>query len=198
MEFWGLLGETFLPFFIAFDPIGLLPIYLSLTYSMETSELRKVSAIAVLVAFGICVFFGFFGGVLLKTLGVTMADFQIAGGLLLIVLSILDSQSRDKARRRPESYFQVAVVPIAMPLLVGPAVLTTLLLSLQSVGQFMTWTALALNLFLVYLLFFYSKFVLRIIGKTGAKGAGKFFSILLCALGVMFIRKGIISILGSL
>jgi len=190
-----MFGETFIPFFIAFDPIGLLPIYLSLTYSMDQSELRRVSGVAAIVGLLICLFFGFFGTFLLDALGITLADFQISGGLLLIVFSIYDSQSSEKNRRRPDSYLQVAVVPIAMPLLVGPAVLTTLMLSMQSSGTPMTFLCLTLNLMLAYFIFYNSRFVLKVIGKTGAKGAGKFFSILLCAIGVMFIRKGILEII---
>lgn len=193
---WTHFWDTFLPFFIAFDPIGVLPIYMSLTYRFPQNELRKLSAIATLVAFGICVFFGLFGTFLLSKLGITMADFQIGGGLLLIVFSILDSQSTEKIRRRPESYLQVAVVPIAMPLLVGPAVLTTVLLSINSYGVGLTFLSLSLNLLITYFAFYYSKYLVAVVGQTGARGVGKFFSILLCAFGVMLIRKGVMTFLG--
>jgi multiple antibiotic resistance protein len=191
-NFW----DVFIPFFIAFDPIGLLPVYVSLTYSYKAEEIRQISAVATLVALVICLFFGFFGRYLLSKLGITISDFQISGGLLLIVFSILDLLTSDKARRRPESFVQVAVVPIAMPLLVGPAVLTALLLSINEYGSQLTFLALSLNLLLVFILFYFSKSIIQIIGQTGAKGVGKFFSVILCAFGVMLVRKGIFSLLG--
>jgi multiple antibiotic resistance protein len=193
MDF-SLFWETFLPFFIAFDPVGLLPMYLSLTHRMEEGELRRVSAVAVVLALGICVGFGLFGNFLLAKLGISVADFQIAGGLLLIAISLYDSQHTDKRRRRPESSVQIAVVPIAMPLLVGPAALTTTLLSVKASGIPLTLLCIALNLAVVYIFLYYSKLVVKVIGKSGAMGVGKFFSILLCAIGVMFIRKGIVAV----
>ncbi len=198
MGYIDLFWESFLPFFIAFDVIGLLPIYLSLTATMERNELRRVSAIAVCATFGICLFFGLCGQFLMSKLGITLPDFQIAGGLLLIALSIMDSQASEKTRRRPDSYVQLAVVPITMPLLVGPAVLTTLLLSLNTAGAVITSLALILNLGIVFLTFHYATLIASWIGQAGAKGIGKFFSILLCAIGVMFIRKGLVAIITAL
>jgi multiple antibiotic resistance protein len=124
MDFLENLLFAFIPLFVAMDIIGALPIYLGLTADMTDAAKRRIVKQATLVAAVIGLAFLFTGKGVFALLGVTVADFKVAGGILLLVLSILDIiKSREERRVMGD---EIGIVPLGMPLIIGPAALAAL------------------------------------------------------------------------
>jgi len=184
--------EIFLPFiplFVAFDALGILPIFVSLTSEMAQSERKRVIGQAILTGFLVSIGFLGLGKSVFSLLGITVSDFQIAGGILLFIISIVDLIFPEKTRTFPKE--TMGVVPIGIPLIVGPAVLTLLLIIVHTYGYFSTILCLILNLLVVWLAFSQSHWIMRLMKEGGAKGIAKVSSLLLAAFAMMMIRLGL-------
>jgi multiple antibiotic resistance protein len=135
--------------------------------------------------------FLFLGKSIFSALGISVSDFQIAGGLILFILAAKDLvQSPSEPEKLPEDF---GVVPLGMPLIAGPASITTLLVLAQTerIGLVITLAALVANLILVVLALHYSEWLGRRIGATGMRAISKIISMLLAAIAVSMIRQGI-------
>jgi len=184
--------EIFLPFiplFVAFDVLGILPIFVSLTSEMEQSERKRVVRQSTLTAFLVSVGFLGAGKWVFALLGISVSDFKIAGGILLFIIAIVDLIFPEKTRTFPRE--TMGVVPIGIPLIVGPAVLTLLLMIVNTYGYISTLLCLILNLLVVWLVFRHSHWIMRLMKEGGAKGIAKVSSLLLAAFAMMMIRIGI-------
>jgi len=122
-------------------------------------------------------------------LGILVSDFKVAGGILLFILGVVDLIFPEKTRTFPKE--TLGVVPIGIPLIVGPAVLTLLLMVVQTYGFVSTIFCLIVNLLIVWFVFNQSRWIMRILKEGGAKGIGKVSSLLLAGFAVMVIRTGI-------
>jgi multiple antibiotic resistance protein len=132
--------------------------------------------------------FLFLGQSVFKALGISVSDFQIAGGLILFILAAKDLiQSPAEPVKLPEDF---GVVPLGMPLIAGPALITTLLVLAQTIGLGLTLVALAVNLALVVFALHYSEWLGRKISPTGMRAISKIISMLLAAIAVNMIRRG--------
>ena len=179
----------FIPFFVAFDVLGILPIFVSLTSEIEAAERKKVTRQSILTAFLVSIGFVAAGKFIFSLLGISVSDFQIAGGTLLFIIAIVDLIFPEKTRTFPKE--TMGVVPIGIPLIVGPAVLTLLLIIVQSYGYFPTLLCLVLNLLIVWIVFSQSHGIYRLLKEGGSKGIAKVSSLLLAAFAMMLIRMGI-------
>lgn len=186
---------SFVSIFVVMDVIGTLPIFLSMTEGATARHRRAVTLQAIIAGAVVAIAFIFGGRWLFGVLGITIADFRVAGGLLLLVFAVHDLLFA-RAERRQFSP-SMGVVPIGIPLLVGPAVLTGLLLSVSQYGLIETLLALAANLVIAFLVFTFGDFLIRLVGEGGAKGIGKVASLLLAAIAVMMIRSGIEAMIKS-
>lgn len=189
-EFW----LCFVPLFVAVDAIGVLPLFVSMTEGLPADRLRKVVAQSVVTAATVALAFLLFGPLLLRFMGITVADFMIAGGLLLLVIALNDLLSGGKRRRLLEQA-ELGAVPIGVPLITGPGVLTTCLLLVGLHGRTLTASAVVVNIALAGLIFAFSGRITRAIGLSGTRTVSKVASLLLAAIAVMLIRKGIAEIL---
>ena len=123
----------FVPLFVAVDALGVLPIFASLVGAAEDGRVRRLIRTSVITAFGVAIPFIFLGEWVLRLLGITVADFMIAGGLILLVLSVRDLLSTAK-RSIAADVEELGPVPLGVPLIVGPAVLTTIMLLVRQHG----------------------------------------------------------------
>jgi multiple antibiotic resistance protein len=180
---------SFIAVFVAMDVIGTLPLFLSMTEGTDPRQRRSVVFQAVAAGAAVAVAFMFFGPWLFGVLGVTIADFRVAGGLLLLVFAIHDLLFARADQRQVTP--SMGVVPIGIPLLVGPAVLTGLVLSVDHYGELPTLVSLAANLSIALVVFLFGPVLIRLLGEGGAKGIGKVASLLLAAIAVMMIRSGV-------
>jgi multiple antibiotic resistance protein len=179
----------FIPLFVAFDVLGILPIFVSFTAEMNPAERKRVVRQSILTAFLVSLGFVAAGESVFALLGISVSDFQIAGGALLFIIAIVDLIFPEKTRTFPKE--TIGVVPIGIPLIVGPAVLTLLLIIVHSYGYFSTILCLILNLLIVWVVFSQAHGILRVIKEGGAKGIAKVSSLLLAAFAMMMIRMGI-------
>lgn len=187
---------TFIPIFVAIDAVGIAPIYLALTEEMGHQEKKRVVLTSLVTAMLVSLSFIFIGKALLDILGVTVADFRIAGGIILLVLSVNSLLMGEKYRSA--SYTVLGAVPIGVPLIVGPAVLTTILILVDHYGYTFTLISLVINLLLAALVLHEANHVVRIIGEAGTKTVSKITALLLGSIAVRMIRLGVLEILQTM
>lgn len=185
---------AFIPLFVAVDAIGVLPIFVSLTDGMENKERAVVILKSLATAACLGIGFIFLGKAVFRLLSITVADFMVAGGTILFCIAIIDLLNPAKKRRIPGA--DLGFVPLGTPLIVGPAVLTTSLLMLDTYGLFSTLVSVLVNIILAGAIFWSANFFIKIIGVSGSRALSKITSLLLAAIAVMMIRRGITFMLG--
>jgi multiple antibiotic resistance protein len=186
---------SFISIFVAVDAVGVLPIFVSLTEGTEPSERTKIIIQSMLTALCLAVGFIFLGKALFRILGITIGDFMIAGGAILFCLAITDIINPVKKRRIPGQ--QLGAVPLGTPLIVGPAVLTTCLVMISQYGLLATLISALVNILLAGMIFSLSSILMKVLGDAGSKALSKIMSLLLAAIAVMLMRKGIAQFLGQ-
>ena len=180
---------TFVPLFIVIDPLGNLPFVISLSEGMTGRERHHMIHIAIVTAMIVGLVFLFFGRFILNVLNVSVGSFAIAGGLILLVLSIKYMTSGQMVELIKEE--MAAVVPIGTPLISGPATITTLLLLVTQFSLYMVLISFAINIFLSWIIFLLSNWIVRFMGQGGLKAVSKVFSLLLAAIAVSMIIRGL-------
>ncbi|MBU0547665.1 MAG: MarC family protein [Candidatus Omnitrophica bacterium] len=184
---------SFIPLFVAVDAIGNIPIFLSLVEGSSKTQRRKIILDAVITATVVAVIFMFIGKWVFSLLGITIPDFQIAGGALLFVISVrLLLPGAQKNVLTSSHDKDMGVFPLGTPLITGPAVLATTLMMMNSFGVAVTLVALILNMFFVWITLVKTDTIMKMIGSSGTRALSKIMYILLAAIAVMMIRHGII------
>ena len=183
------LVAAFVPLFVAVDAIGILPMFVSLTADLDSDKKNKVLRQSVVTASCLALGFVFVGKAVFHLLGITIGDFMIAGGAILFCFSITDMMHSEKERRLPGE--NLGAVPLGTPLIAGPAVLTTSMVCVSQYGITATVVSVLVNIMLAGVLFYYASGLLRLIGDTGSKALSKIMSLLLAAIAVMLIRRGL-------
>jgi multiple antibiotic resistance protein len=183
---------SFIPIFVAMDIGGLIPVFLTLTEDLTPMQKRHVSAQALVTSFLISVVFVVAGQFIFNVLGISAADFKIAGGVLLLVFAVVEIVRGEQ--KIVASGIHVGVVPLGIPLIIGPAVLTSLLILISLRGYGMTLLALMANLVLVGVAFKVSHRLVRLIGRDGLRATSQVVSLFLAAIAVSMIRRGIESL----
>ena len=187
---------TFIPIFVAVDAIGNIPLFISLVEGMNKHQRNRVITESVTTATVVAIIFMFIGKWVLRLIGITITDFQIAGGVLLFVISIrllLPGASKGILSNGHDK--DVGVFPLGTPLITGPAVLTTTLMMLDSFGIIPTFVSLALNMLIVWVTLVKANAIMKLMRAGGTRAFSKIMYILLAAIGVMMVRRGIIGIL---
>jgi multiple antibiotic resistance protein len=186
---------SFIPLFVAIDVLGLVPIFLSLTGEMNPKQKKKLITDATLTALAVSLVFLFGGRMIFNFLGITENDFRVGGGIVLLVLAIVDLLFTGEKNRTPQT--SVGVVPIGIPLIIGPAVLTTLLIVVDTYGYLAAVVGLLANLFLVWLIFRNSNLIIRIMGEAGSKAFAKVAALFMAAIAIMMIRVGLTAMISA-
>jgi multiple antibiotic resistance protein len=186
---------VFVPLFMAVDAIGILPIFMGLTEGVLPADRKRMVKQSFVTALLVAVAFIFLGKSIFRLLGITISDFMVAGGILLFIIATLDLTTGTKFARRVET---LGAVPLGIPLIVGPAVLTTSLMLVDVHGLVATLAAVLLNLLLAVGILLSADFWYRILGQTGSQAVSKVASLILAAIAVMMIRRGLLQILAGL
>jgi multiple antibiotic resistance protein len=179
---------TFVPLFIVIDALGNLPVVITFGEGMSKRERRKMVHVAVLTATLVGLAFLFFGQFILNVMGIKVGSFAIAGGLVLLVLSIKYMTTGKMVDVIKEE--MVAIVPIGTPLTVGPATITTLLLLATQYKLYIVLISFVINMLITWLIFLASNLVVRFLGQGGLKAVSRVFSLLLAAIAVSMIIRG--------
>lgn len=183
---------SFIPLFVAIDIIGTVPIFLGYTHGIAAFQRKKLIFEAILAAFIVANLFILSGKLILDFMGITIDDFRIAGGIILLILSITDILSSSESFKKPSA--DIGVVPLGIPLIMGPAALTTIIILVRNFGYIPTIVSMALNLFIAWLVLVNAKWLLKIMGDGGSKAFAKIASLFLAAIAVMMIRVGVLNI----
>ncbi|HXF99461.1 MAG TPA: MarC family protein [Bacteroidota bacterium] len=180
---------AFIPLFVAIDVFGVLPLFIALTGGMDERRRRVLTLEATLTALAISVVFLAAGKLLFSFLGITESDFRVGGGIVLLVLAVNDLLFSKERKAEPNA--DVGVVPIGIPLIMGPAALTTILLLVDEYGYGWTIASLVINLAIVFVVFSNASHLTRLLGKAGSRALAKVFALFLAGIAVMMIRNGI-------
>lgn len=186
----------FVPLFVAVDAVGLLPLFLSLTEGMTPRTKKRVLIQMVITAGSVVVAFALIGQLVLRFLGITIADFMIAGGSMLFIVAMNDLFTTDKGRPSHDTE-SVGAVPLGVPLTVGPAVLTTVLLLANQFGQAPALAAALANVLLAAALFGVAARIETFLGRNGVRIISRIASLLMASIAVMMIRRGILQTLSE-
>lgn len=184
---------AFLKFFVILDPIGVLPIFLLLSEKLPKRKRLQAGHHTLMVSAGLLIVFIFLGASLLEFLGISMGSFQIAGGIILLVigLKIVLGLRLGIEQKHAESY-DFAVVPMATPLIVGPGAITTVIILVVRYGYLVVFTASFLNLLVFALIFRYADRLYAVLGHQGSQVFSRIMGILLTASAIEFIRQGVL------
>jgi multiple antibiotic resistance protein len=179
---------AFIPIFVAIDPIGLVALFIGLGTTASPEKRKEQAFIGIFTGLCVAIGFIFLGKIVFAALGITVADFQIAGGLILLILAARELVTFGPPDRGGGDEF--GIVPLGMPLIAGPALLTALLILIDSVGLLYTLTSLLVNLAIVAVALCNADPFSRWMGKQGLRGVSKIIALLLAAIAVSLIRRG--------
>ena len=180
---------TFVPLFIVIDAIGNLPFVIALTEDSTKDERWRIINLATITAAAVGLFFLFLGSFILRVMNISGGAFAIAGGIILMVFAIRYMTTGHMVEVIKEE--MVAVVPIGTPLTVGPATITTLILLSNQYPLYVVFIAFALNVFIAWLTFVASGLFMRVMGRGGLRAISRVFSLLLAALAVSMVIRGL-------
>lgn len=186
---------SFIPIFVAVDAIGTIPLFISLVDGLSKKQRQKIIMESLVTATAVAFIFILVGKWILNVIGITIFDFQVAGGVLLFVIAVrllLPGTSKFVLTNGHEK--DVGVFPLGTPLITGPAVLTTTLMMQDSHGLWPTFISLLLNLLIVWFSLKNADWIMKLLGANGTRAFSKIMYILLAAIGVMMIRKGLTGI----
>jgi multiple antibiotic resistance protein len=194
------LIAAFTTLFIIIDPMGLAPIFLALTSGMTKAQRRAIAIRSCLIGGALMLAFLFLGEALLGFIGISMPAFRIAGGVLLFLTALEMLFQKRQARREDnatevETHDDPSVFPLAMPLIVGPGAITTIILLAGQANGAADLAAVAAVMFTVlasvFVAFLLAPYLERLLGKTGINILTRLLGILLAALAVQFILDGV-------
>ena len=193
------LITAFATLFVVIDPPGLVPLFIALTQGMDNDHRRRMALRACIIAAILLTLFGLAGEALLGFIGISMAAFRIAGGILLF-LTALDMLFERRTQRRegqhPDPDHDPSVFPLATPLIAGPGAIATMILLVGQSGPGWGGTIAVMGLLLAmmlatFLFLLASPPLERLLGRTGTIVITRLLGMLLAALSVQFVIDGV-------
>jgi multiple antibiotic resistance protein len=189
-------GLTFVPIFVAMDAIGVIPILLPITGGMDKKDRTRVTRLAILTALVLGLVFVIIGNGIFQFLGIIPADFLVGGGIILFLLGanqlIMGKWVSDA---EPGTKEMVGVVPLGTPLIVGPAVLTTLIILSQQYSLWIVLISFLANLAIALVIITQANRVAGFLGPSGIKAMSKIIALFLAAIAVKMVREGIMQVI---
>ena len=191
--------QTFVLYFVVIDPLAAAPLFLIVTQGLKVKNKLRTAFEATLIATLILIFFAILGNFILSYLQISLSAFTIAGGIILFLISLemlFDKRSQRKEDEIKESSAATSIFPLAIPLLAGPAAITSVMVSVADMGtNLMSQATGLLALILVMILTFISFYVVskssKIINKKVTSVISRVIGIILAGLSVQFILDGI-------
>lgn len=180
---------SFIPLFVAFDVLGILPIYIKFTAHLDAKKRGRQLRDSILTSFFTTLLFVVIGNHVLQYLGIAIRDFFIAGGVVLFIIAVKDIVMGHSEPIIEDDMF--GVVPLGVPLLAGPAVLATSIIVRNNYGFYFFLISLLTNLIICWIILKFSEFILKYLGKKFIEALSKVFALVIASIAVMFIRKGL-------
>jgi len=183
------LAKAVITLFIIVDPLGNIPIFISLTKGMTTEHRQKAFRTAIFTGFILLISFALVGQQIFMLFGISLYSFMIAGGILLLIISIriLVRGEWEEESNPPES---IGVVPIGFPLLVGPGAITTTILNLQASGVIVTVIAVLIVFAVAQIILRLIDPIYRFLGNSGSLVISRLMALLIAAIAIQYILDG--------
>ncbi len=190
VDFIGDLIKAIIALFIIVDPFGNIPIFMGLTETIPENQRKKLYNTATLVGVILLLVFAFTGQEILTIFGLSIYSFEVAGGILLLIVSIriLISGTKHEPEDSPET---LGAVPIAIPLLVGPGAITTTIFNLQTYGIIISIVSVIVVLALTWVILRFINPIYRVLGKTGSVVIARVMALLIAAIAIQYILTGV-------
>ncbi|HTM67691.1 MAG TPA: MarC family protein [Candidatus Binatia bacterium] len=188
---WLSFVQVFFAVFGVMDPVGNVPVFISLTGKLDKAAREKLATEAVIRAGIILTVFVFLGNAVLNAFHISIESFRIAGGIVLVLLGLQIMFGIVLEDDRPDADGDISVVPLAMPLIAGPGMITLAVILSKEYGYLLTLAGIAANLALTKIFFHFSGIILRMLGKKGSLAFAKVMGLILVAIGVEFIRSAL-------
>ena len=184
------LAKMVIALFIVVDPLGNVPIFMSLTQNMTKPQRRRTFRLAIITGLVLLTFFSLVGQNILILFGISLDSFMVAGGILLLIVAIRLLFLGDWNEKTVLSE-SVGAVPIGCPLLVGPGAITTSILNLQTSDIFITLFSVLLTFSIVWLILRYVDSIYQILGKNGSLVITRVMALLIASIAVQYILQGV-------
>lgn len=188
--FFSEFSKAALALFIIVDPFGNIPIFVGLTENVQDAQKKRVYNTATIVGTVLLLVFAFAGTGILSLFGLSIYSFEVAGGILLLIIAIriLISGSMHENVESPES---LGAVPIAIPLLVGPGAITTTIFNIQQYDTIIAILAVLVVMAITWITLRYINKVYKFLGKTGSLIIARVMALLIAAIAVQYILTGV-------
>lgn len=190
------LIESFITLFVIMDPVGNLPVFISLTKGMPLNEIRRNARQSVFVAGALLFAFLFLGLELFGFFNININSFQIAGGIILLILGIMYVLGISNKIVKTEG--NDLSIPIGIPLLTGPGVITTTIILVKEHDTYITFIAALLTLLASWLILTNAPRIYKLLGEHWTRIISRVMGIILAAIAVEFITKGVLNIISPL
>lgn len=193
---WQERLSEFVTLLVVLNPLSAVPVFLAAASGLDAPAQRRVAVYAVLISFGVLVFFIVAGGFMLKEMGIPIRAFQIAGGIVLFVFAITmvigNIRPLPPSNEEGESLFSRSAYPLAIPKIAGPGAMLTIMILTDDdrhnyLENAMTGGVLLLVLLITLAVLLLSVPVMRLIGHGGANIVTRVFGMLLAALAVHIV-----------
>ena len=191
--------HSFVALFVIIDPFGNVPIFITLLERFKESDRDLMIRRAIIFAAVTLIILTLTGNVIFELLDIKMYSFRIAGGILLLIISIemlFGRKSRTEASEDIEEEKEnISITPLAIPLLTGPGAITTGIVLFDNAGNDINKIFLMINIVLIFLISYFilskSNLIFRILGKTGTRVITRVMGLMLSAIAIQFILTGI-------
>ena len=199
------LSTVFLGFFAMLNPIGNTPVFLAMVGDADNKTIKRVAFKAVMVAFIIIMVFSLFGHLIFRVFGITLPAFQIAGGIIVFFIGYDLLQGKTAKAHRSmknvslESYEDMAISPLGIPLLSGPGTISTAM-NFVGEGKSFLYALLIILIFAVvcsitYLMFIMSKKIAGKLNPSLITVISKIMGLILAVIAVQMLINGIFKVI---
>ncbi len=195
---------SFIVLWAVIDPIGTVPVFLSVTKGLDAAKRRHIAFIAAVAAAGILLFFIVVGEILLRAMGVPLTAFQIAGGLILFLfaLTMIFGESKPEAEvRAAEDAHETAIFPLATPSIASPGAMMAVVLLTENSRNSIPEQAVTACIMLAvigaaYGLMLAAPRISRVIGEAGASVVSRVMGLILASIAATQVLEGIVAYFG--
>jgi multiple antibiotic resistance protein len=189
-------AASFILLFSVFDVIGTVPLFLALTQDLQEHRVKIVRD-AVIIATVILLVFATVGQLIFQVLGITINDFKIAGGIILFIIAV-DNLRGKISQTRTIAATEIAAFPLATPLLAGPGAISTVMIYANPpYGLLEIYLVILLNALFAFVILERASWVQKALGNNGTQVFTRIVGLLIAAIGIAFIREGIVAIFQS-
>lgn len=187
--------------FLVVDPLGIVPIFVAMTRNDPPEKVRSMCLRACVVGCSLLLFFALFGGFVFQIFGVSLSAFRVAGGLLLLITSLDMLRARPSATKTSPQETEegvgkddIALVPLAMPLLAGPGAIATVMVLMSKGNTTLAALPVLVSIIITFVATYYvlrgAGLVQRVLGQSGVAILERVMGLILAAIAVQFIADG--------